>query len=231
MGCLGWPWNELIPSLAEFIPGVGAQGVGRPATDHRTGRAAGTWGGSGVLARGLETGVRTGRRNRGGALGYSLSLPCPAPRYYHTLFTHSLPTALRRLADAAPPCADVLMNFLVAAATKLPPIKVPYGRRREEARPPQVRMWGGAGGTGGDGRGVPSHRPTRILPVAGCGGEAGSRRTGSSDASLLPVLGAREPRARAPATARSPGLHQPDGGGIRPHAPGVLPPPSGACTL
>ncbi|XP_036207418.1 exostosin-like 1 isoform X3 [Myotis myotis] len=59
-------------------------------------------------------------------------------RYYHTLFTHSLPKALRRLAEAAPHCVDVLMNFLVAAATKLPPIKVPSGRRHEDASPPRV---------------------------------------------------------------------------------------------
>uniref|UniRef100_UPI004038B3D9 exostosin-like 1 n=1 Tax=Callospermophilus lateralis TaxID=76772 RepID=UPI004038B3D9 len=49
--------------------------------------------------------------------------------YYHTLFTHSLPKALRTLADEAPTCVDVLMNFLVAAVTKLPPIKVPYGKQ------------------------------------------------------------------------------------------------------
>uniref|UniRef100_U3D9D1 Exostosin-like 1 n=1 Tax=Callithrix jacchus TaxID=9483 RepID=U3D9D1_CALJA len=56
-------------------------------------------------------------------------------RYYHTLFTHSLPRALRTLADEAPTCVDVLMNFLVAAVTKLPPIKVPYGKQRQEAAP------------------------------------------------------------------------------------------------
>ncbi|XP_055979154.1 exostosin-like 1 isoform X1 [Sorex fumeus] len=57
-------------------------------------------------------------------------------RYYHTLFTHSLPKALRTLADQEPSCMDVLMNFLVAEATKLPPIKVPYGRQLPpEARP------------------------------------------------------------------------------------------------
>ncbi|XP_015340959.1 exostosin-like 1 isoform X1 [Marmota marmota marmota] len=50
-------------------------------------------------------------------------------RYYHTLFTHSLPKALRTMADEAPTCVDVLMNFLVAAVTKLPPIKVPYGKQ------------------------------------------------------------------------------------------------------
>lgn len=55
-------------------------------------------------------------------------------RYYHTLFTHSLPKALRTLADETPTCVDVLMNFLVAAVTKLPPIKVPYGKQHQEAR-------------------------------------------------------------------------------------------------
>nr|XP_012606304.1 exostosin-like 1 isoform X1 [Microcebus murinus] len=56
-------------------------------------------------------------------------------RYYHTLFTHSLPKALRTLADEAPTCVDVLMNFLVAAVTKLPPIKVPCGKQQQEAAP------------------------------------------------------------------------------------------------
>ncbi|KAF0875641.1 exostosin-like 1 isoform X1 [Crocuta crocuta] len=59
-------------------------------------------------------------------------------RYYHTLFTHSLPKGLRTLADEAPTCVDILMNFLVAAVTKLPPIKVPYGKQHLEARSPLV---------------------------------------------------------------------------------------------
>ncbi|XP_069431087.1 exostosin-like 1 isoform X4 [Ovis canadensis] len=63
-------------------------------------------------------------------------------RYYHTLFTHSLPKALRTLADESPPCVDVLMNFLVAAVTKLPPIKVPYGPWHQEARPPPLAPGG-----------------------------------------------------------------------------------------
>nr|XP_045006156.1 exostosin-like 1 isoform X2 [Jaculus jaculus] len=54
-------------------------------------------------------------------------------RYYHTLFTHYLPKALRTLADEAPMCVDVLMNFLVASVTKLPPIKVPHGTQHPEA--------------------------------------------------------------------------------------------------
>ena len=64
--------------------------------------------------------------------------PLLSPRYYHTLFTHSLPKALRTLADESPRCVDVLMNFLVAAVTKLPPIKVPYGPWHQEARPPPL---------------------------------------------------------------------------------------------
>ncbi|XP_008835018.1 exostosin-like 1 isoform X2 [Nannospalax galili] len=56
-------------------------------------------------------------------------------RYYHTLFTHSLPKALRTLVDETPTCVDVLMNFLVAAVTKLPPIKVPCGRKHPEPAP------------------------------------------------------------------------------------------------
>lgn len=68
--------------------------------------------------------------------------PFPSPkayliphRYYHTLFTHSLTKALRTLVDDAPACVDVLMNFLVATVTRLPPIKVPYGRQRQDAAP------------------------------------------------------------------------------------------------
>nr|XP_038965968.1 exostosin-like 1 isoform X1 [Rattus norvegicus] len=56
-------------------------------------------------------------------------------RYYHTLFTHSLPKALRSIADETPTCVDILMNFLVATVTKLPPIKVPYSRQHQEAAP------------------------------------------------------------------------------------------------
>lgn len=79
----------------------------------------------------------------------SSSCPSPLPeacrvsnRYYHTLFTHSLPKALRTVADQTPTCVDILMNFLVAIATKLPPIKVPYGRRHPEATPVVRRLQG-----------------------------------------------------------------------------------------
>ncbi|XP_016812175.3 exostosin-like 1 isoform X2 [Pan troglodytes] len=75
-------------------------------------------------------------------------------RYYHTLFTHSLPKALRTLADEAPTCVDVLMNFIVAAVTKLPPIKVPYGKQRQEAAPLAP--------------GVPGPRPKPPAPAPDC---------------------------------------------------------------
>uniref|UniRef100_A0A8C6ZCW0 Exostosin like glycosyltransferase 1 n=1 Tax=Nothoprocta perdicaria TaxID=30464 RepID=A0A8C6ZCW0_NOTPE len=52
-------------------------------------------------------------------------------RYYHSLFTHYLPPALRELVDRLAACEDVLMNLLVAAVTKLPPIKV---TQRKELR-------------------------------------------------------------------------------------------------
>lgn len=81
----------------------------------------------------------------------------PLPRYYHTLFTHSLPKALRTLADETPTCVDILMNFLVAAVTKLPPIKVPYGKQHFEATPPLVRNKGDRLALGGHwlGKGFP----------------------------------------------------------------------------
>jgi hypothetical protein len=72
--------------------------------------------------------------------------PLPLPRYYHTLFTHTLSKPLRTLADEAPTCGDVLMNFLVAAVTKLPPIKVPCSKQHQEGAP-LVRSHGGWGGT------------------------------------------------------------------------------------
>lgn len=45
-------------------------------------------------------------------------------RYYHYLFTHVLPSPLRVHVDRTNNCDDILMNFLVASVTKLPPIKV-----------------------------------------------------------------------------------------------------------
>ncbi|XP_067167453.1 exostosin-like 1 isoform X2 [Apteryx mantelli] len=53
-------------------------------------------------------------------------------RYYHSLFTDYLPAGLRDLVDRLAACEDVLMNFLVAAVTKLPPIKVTQRKQHKE---------------------------------------------------------------------------------------------------
>uniref|UniRef100_A0A8D2JE15 Exostosin-like 1 n=1 Tax=Varanus komodoensis TaxID=61221 RepID=A0A8D2JE15_VARKO len=54
-------------------------------------------------------------------------------RYYHTLFTNYLPAKLRRLIDQFANCEDILMNFLVSAVTKLPPIKVTQKKQHRES--------------------------------------------------------------------------------------------------
>uniref|UniRef100_A0A8C6T3A8 Exostosin glycosyltransferase 1b n=1 Tax=Neogobius melanostomus TaxID=47308 RepID=A0A8C6T3A8_9GOBI len=48
-------------------------------------------------------------------------------RYYHFLYTHFLPVSLKAMVDQLANCEDILMNFLVSAVTKLPPIKVTQG--------------------------------------------------------------------------------------------------------
>ncbi|NXC22349.1 EXT1A protein, partial [Corythaeola cristata] len=63
-------------------------------------------------------------------------------RYYHSLFTEYLPAGLRELADSLAACEDILMNVLVAAVTKLPPIKV---TQRKQQKDP-VKGTAGAGG-------------------------------------------------------------------------------------
>ncbi|CAB1321091.1 unnamed protein product [Coregonus sp. 'balchen'] len=44
-------------------------------------------------------------------------------RYYHFLYTNFLPASLKGMVDQLANCEDILMNFLVSAVTKLPPIK------------------------------------------------------------------------------------------------------------
>uniref|UniRef100_A0A3B5A5N1 Exostosin-1b n=1 Tax=Stegastes partitus TaxID=144197 RepID=A0A3B5A5N1_9TELE len=44
-------------------------------------------------------------------------------RYYHYLYTNYLPSSLKNTVDQLANCEDILMNFLVSAVTKLPPIK------------------------------------------------------------------------------------------------------------
>uniref|UniRef100_A0A8D3DSC6 Exostosin-1c n=1 Tax=Scophthalmus maximus TaxID=52904 RepID=A0A8D3DSC6_SCOMX len=58
-------------------------------------------------------------------------------RYYHYLFSHYLPQSLRTLVDRTSNCEDILMNFLVAAVTHLPPIKVAQRKQYKELPSPQ----------------------------------------------------------------------------------------------
>lgn len=60
-------------------------------------------------------------------------------RYYHSLFTEYLPTGLRELVDSLAACEDILMNLLVAAVTKLPPIKVTQWKQHKEAASQPVK--------------------------------------------------------------------------------------------
>uniref|UniRef100_W5LPL7 Exostosin glycosyltransferase 1b n=1 Tax=Astyanax mexicanus TaxID=7994 RepID=W5LPL7_ASTMX len=53
-------------------------------------------------------------------------------RYYHYLYTHFLPSSLRNMVDQLANCEDILMNFLVSAVTKLPPIKVTQKKQYKE---------------------------------------------------------------------------------------------------
>ncbi|XP_061520114.1 exostosin-1b [Phycodurus eques] len=53
-------------------------------------------------------------------------------RYYHYLYTHYLPSSLKTMVDQLANCEDILMNFLVSAVTKLPPIKVTQKKQYKE---------------------------------------------------------------------------------------------------
>ncbi|XP_050992242.1 exostosin-1b [Labeo rohita] len=53
-------------------------------------------------------------------------------RYYHFLYTHFLPNSLKSMVDQLANCEDILMNFLVSAVTKLPPIKVTQKKQYKE---------------------------------------------------------------------------------------------------
>ncbi|XP_024912714.1 exostosin-1a-like isoform X1 [Cynoglossus semilaevis] len=53
-------------------------------------------------------------------------------RYYHFLFTHLVPTGLLTTVDNMANCEDILMNFLVSAVTKQPPIKVTQKKQYKE---------------------------------------------------------------------------------------------------
>ncbi|XP_076865191.1 exostosin-1b [Brachyhypopomus gauderio] len=53
-------------------------------------------------------------------------------RYYHYLYTHFLPSSLKNMVDQLANCEDILMNFLVSAVTKLPPVKVTQKKQYKE---------------------------------------------------------------------------------------------------
>ena len=61
-------------------------------------------------------------------------------RYYHYLYSHYLPASLKNMVDQLANCEDILMNFLVSAVTKLPPIKVTQKKQYKEAMMGQVRI-------------------------------------------------------------------------------------------
>uniref|UniRef100_A0A8C8G4F5 Uncharacterized protein n=1 Tax=Oncorhynchus tshawytscha TaxID=74940 RepID=A0A8C8G4F5_ONCTS len=62
-------------------------------------------------------------------------------RYYHYLYTHYLPTSLLTMVDQMANCEDILMNFLVSAVTKLPPIKVTQKKQYKETMMQQTSRW------------------------------------------------------------------------------------------
>ncbi|XP_061598091.1 exostosin-1b [Cololabis saira] len=53
-------------------------------------------------------------------------------KYYHYLYTNYLPSSLKGMVDQLANCEDILMNFLVSAVTKLPPIKVTQKKQYKE---------------------------------------------------------------------------------------------------
>lgn len=120
------------------------------------------------------------------------------------------------------------MNFLVATVTKLPPIKVPYGRQRPEAAPMvscDSRGWFTLGKPGmGEGKeGGVSELSNPNLVSAGCG----FRKANLTDTFPSPLLGFCGSTTSAGASAPGSGLHQPFSSRVRPHASGFLSSASG----
>ncbi|RLV88900.1 hypothetical protein DV515_00015183 [Chloebia gouldiae] len=95
-------------------------------------------------------------------------------RYYHSLFTEYLPAGLRELVDGLAACEDILMNVLVAAVTKLPPIKVTQRKQHKEGVAQQAGCSDGAAGTPQPGQRSPS--APQPAAAARAEGTAGSRR-------------------------------------------------------
>ncbi|TSK20134.1 Exostosin-1a [Bagarius yarrelli] len=53
-------------------------------------------------------------------------------RYYNYLYTNYLPASLKGMVDQLSNCEDILINFLVSAVTKMPPIKVTQKKQYKE---------------------------------------------------------------------------------------------------
>ncbi|KAF7692012.1 exostosin-1a isoform X1 [Silurus meridionalis] len=53
-------------------------------------------------------------------------------RYYNYLYTNYLPASLKSMVDQLSNCEDILMNFLVSAVTKMPPVKVTQKKQYKE---------------------------------------------------------------------------------------------------
>lgn len=62
-------------------------------------------------------------------------------RYYHYLFTRYIPASLLTTVDRMANCEDILMNFLVSAVTKQPPIKVTQKKQYKETLMTQVEIY------------------------------------------------------------------------------------------
>ncbi|XP_041871600.1 exostosin-like 1 isoform X2 [Corvus kubaryi] len=91
-------------------------------------------------------------------------------RYYHSLFTEYLPAGLRELVDGLAACEDILMNVLVAAVTKLPPIKVTQRKQHKELVAQQAECRDGAAGTPPPGQRSPSAPHSAPAEVKGTAG-------------------------------------------------------------
>lgn len=61
-------------------------------------------------------------------------------RYYNYLYTSYLPTSLKSMVDQLSNCEDILMNFLVSAVTRMPPIKVTQKKQYKETMMGQVTV-------------------------------------------------------------------------------------------
>ncbi|XP_010001969.1 PREDICTED: exostosin-like 1 [Chaetura pelagica] len=73
-----------------------------------------------------------------------LSMVLTAAAFYHR--DPYRPAGLRERVDGLAACEDILMNFLVAAVTKLPPIKVTQRKQHKESMSQQVKGTAGAAG-------------------------------------------------------------------------------------